>query len=577
MQRKLLMSIGLILVVSATVFGQPVIRQENGVLNASSYQADIARGSWFVIFGTGLGPANIVVHSGGTPYPTTLAGTSVTFTPAGGGAAIETRIWYTLATQVAGLLPSSAPAGDYDVRVVYNSQTSAARRVRVVERNFGFATQAQNGQGPAQATYGGLDLNRFTTGTVAQYSVRPARAGDVVVLWGTGLGPDPASDLTGGTSGDQTAAAQVRVILGGVEVTPAYAGRSSGSPGLDQINFVVPANVSPNCFVNVQVRAGARTSNVGSIAVVAPGQNACSHPTLSQAQLQRLDQGGTLTIGSLGLIKMTTRMTLPGQGTIEMASEDATAMFARYNAAGVASSEFATFNVGSCFVFRRRGTSEEVSAGTLPTPLDAGAQLILNGPNAANRAMPREATSKTYGLTLYNSGFGGFGGQGTPTIVQGRYTIAGTGGPDVGAFSAGLDVPGNFVWANQANIADPIPRNNGLNITWTGGTTGLVSITGISMARVGGSTDDPIYDAGIFSCTAQASAGSFTVPASVLQQIPAVTNDASGAGTGFISVAAVPDPSQGQGTFTAPLTGGGNLDQGYFFYSIGSQKMTGWQ
>jgi uncharacterized protein (TIGR03437 family) len=158
------------------------------VLNATSNLPDIARGSWFVIYGAGLGPAALSIYSGALPYPTELSGTRVTFIPAAGGTAVETRLWYTLAGQVAGLLPSTPAAGDYDVRVVYNGQTSAPRRVKVVERNFGFATQSQNGSGPAQATYGGLDLNRFTTGTIGQWSVRPAKAGDRVDLWGTGLG-----------------------------------------------------------------------------------------------------------------------------------------------------------------------------------------------------------------------------------------------------------------------------------------------------------------------------------------------------------------------------------------------------
>jgi len=86
-----------------------------------------------------------------------LSGTSVTFTPASGGTPVSALMYYTLATQVAGMLPSSTPAGAYDVKVTYDGQTSAASRVNVVERNFGFATQSSNGQGPAQATYGGYD------------------------------------------------------------------------------------------------------------------------------------------------------------------------------------------------------------------------------------------------------------------------------------------------------------------------------------------------------------------------------------------------------------------------------------
>ena len=76
------------------------------------------------------------------------------------------------------MLPSSTPVGTYNVTVTYSGRPSAAVSANVVARNFGFATQTANGQGPAQATYGGYDLNRFTTGTLGQWSIRPANPGD---------------------------------------------------------------------------------------------------------------------------------------------------------------------------------------------------------------------------------------------------------------------------------------------------------------------------------------------------------------------------------------------------------------
>ncbi|MBI4877206.1 MAG: hypothetical protein HY822_21440 [Acidobacteria bacterium] len=576
MRRSVLSCIGVTVLASAAAWAQPVIRAENGVLNASSYTADIARGSWLVIFGTGLGPATLAVHSGPLPYQTTLSGTSVTFTPASGGAAVSARLWYTSAGQLAALLPSSTPAGDYDVRVVYNGQTSAARRVKVVERNFGFATQAQNGAGPAQATYGGADLNRFTTGTLGQWSIRPAKAGDTMVLWGTGLGADLASDLDGGSSGDQAAAAQVRVIVGGIETTPLYAGRSGGSPGLDQINFAVPPGVAPGCFVSLQVRAGGRTSNAGSIAVVQADQNVCGHPTLSQAQLTRLDQGGTLVIGSLNLSKTSTKLSVPGLGSLDSRTESASGSFGRFSVDAVGSSNFSLLQIGSCFVFRRIGTSDELAQGSTPAPLDAGAQLMLNGPNAVNKAIVRPGASRTYSTTLYSSGFQGFGGSGSPTLTQGSYTITGAGGADIGAFTARVDLPGDFVWSNADSIADPIRRGSDLRITWTGGGAGLVAIAGMAGNPAGGTQQNPIYDAAVFSCISPASAGSFTVPASVLQQLPAVSGDMTGGALGILSVSAVPDATKGQGVFSAPLTAGGTIEQGFFSYTVGSTKMTGW-
>jgi len=577
MRKRILSCIGVILLVSGAVWAQPAIRADNGVVNASSYAADIARGSWFVAFGTGMGPATLAVYSGNLPYPIALSGTSVSFTPASGGTAVDGRLWYTSAGQLAGLLPSTAAAGDYDVRVTYNGQASAPRRVKVVDRNFGFATQAQNGAGPAQATYGGLDLNRFTTGKLAQWSTRPAKPSDAMVLWGTGIGADLNSDLTGASSGDQTAAAQVRVVVGGTEVTPAYAGRSSGSPGLDQINFTVPPSVATGCFVSLQVRAGGRTSNLGSIAVADPGKTSCTHPTLSDAQLSKLDQGGSLVVGSLSLSKTSTKMTIPGFGSITSDSESASGSFGKYGVDTVGSANFSVMQVGACFVVKRVGTTDQIMLGAAPTALDAGAQLTLNGPNASSKAMPRQQDTKTYSLTLYSSGLGGLGASGSPTLTQGTYTIAGTGGPDIGAFTASVNLPGNLTWSNRDTIADPIPRGSDLNITWTGGSTGLVTIAGMALAQTGGTLQDAIYSGTLFTCTAQASAGSFTVPSSVLQQLPVVSGDMTSGSFGILSVVAAPDSTKGQGVFPAPLAAGGTMiDQGYFSYSVGGAKMTGY-
>ena len=209
MKTTILFCLTLLASTSSLAQAQPAIRAANGVLNASSGLPDVAQGSWFIVCGTGLGPATLSVQTA-PPYPAQLSETSIAFTPASGGTPVSALMYYTSATQIAGLLPSSTPAGAYNVTVTYNGQTSAAYPANVVAHNFGFATETSNGQGPAQATYNNYVLNRFTTGTLLQWGLRPANPGDLMVLWGTGIGADPASDITGGTSGDQTATAQVQ-------------------------------------------------------------------------------------------------------------------------------------------------------------------------------------------------------------------------------------------------------------------------------------------------------------------------------------------------------------------------------
>jgi hypothetical protein len=286
-----------------------------------------------------------------------------------------------------------------------------------------------------------------------------------------------------------------------------------------------------------------------------------------------LDQGRPLTLGALTLAKQTISLNVPGLGAFDSTTENASGTFSRYTIDAVATSPFGVSQIGACFVYRRTGSQQDVQSGTPTTlvNLDAGAQLTLNGPGANNKAIPR-TQGNFYNEVLYSSGFGGFGGSGAPTLAQGTYTITGPGGADVGPFTARLEVPGSFSWTNQASIPATIPRSSGLNIAWSGGGSGLVGITGIAAAQIGGTQTNPVLDAAVFVCTAQASAGNFTVPPAVLQQLPAVSADPTTGSLGLLSVSAMPGTNT---TFNAPLTAGGNIENAVFMYAIGASKSVG--
>jgi uncharacterized protein (TIGR03437 family) len=557
---------------------QPVIRGE-GVVNASNYRPGIARGSWFVIFGTNLGPANISIAPA-VPFPLELSGTRVTFTPAAGGTAVECRIWYTLSTQIAALLPSPPTAGQYDVRVIYNNQTSAPIRVAVVTRNLGAATVAESGLGPIQATNaslnGGISLVRFTTGTISfggrDWQYRPAYPGETLVLWGTGIGPDGVSDVSGGSSGDMTAALNLRVVIDGTEIRPAYAGRSNGSPGLDQINFTLPANVTLGCFVRVQVLGSGINNDLGTLAIASAGSSQCAHPVLTESQLRRLDQRGTVTIGNLGLSKFRIKFGATGHGPsdADFEGEFVGGEFDRYSIDRIGANFSLHFQPGSCYSYALLNGEIGFVLGGIPAArLNAGNQLTLNGPNVSNRAVPFTGNS-TYDATLYVTGMG------NPVFAQGAYTITGSGGPDVGPFSASTNFPGAFTWTNEANIAGPISRNQDLQITWTGGGNGVVLVQGFAGTVVSGEGLDGSYNVTVFACVAQASTGSLTVPSAVLSRLPQVAGNAASRTIGALLVGTGPDYFRGQGVFTAPLTAGGNVDMSFFNYAVATLKLLGY-
>jgi len=141
----------------------PVI---TGVVNAASYadpllpRSLIATGGIFVVTGTGLGPANISIAPAAF-QSTSLSGTSVKVTV--NGKTVDALMYYTSATQVAALIPSSTPTGGFGsanpnaqvtITVTYNGEDSAPTSFQgVVLTNLGLFTLDSSGSGPAIVTF----------------------------------------------------------------------------------------------------------------------------------------------------------------------------------------------------------------------------------------------------------------------------------------------------------------------------------------------------------------------------------------------------------------------------------------
>ena len=110
-------------------------------------------------------------------------------------------------------------------------------------------------------------------------------------------------------------------------------------------------------------------------------------------------------------------------------------------------------------------------------------------------------------------------------LAAGHYTLSGPGGADVGAFTGGLDTVSDLVVTNPDDLK-VITRSGGVTVHWTGGDSSTVlTISGgsFTVSQSGTSTG------AAFICRQNTSAGSFTVPASILGQIPAsATNGVPG-------------------------------------------------
>ncbi|HVO97925.1 MAG TPA: hypothetical protein VMT15_07650 [Bryobacteraceae bacterium] len=538
-----------IVTLNVTGAGAPTIKT-GGIVNAVGYQAKLAPDTVFVIFGNNLGPASLALGTAPN-YPTNLLGTSITFTPTAGGAAIPAKIVYTVASQVAGLLPSSIAPGTYAVQVTYNSLTSASQNVTVVPRSIGIATANSAGTGTAQATIAninsGLSLTRFTAGSVAfggyNWTLGPAHPGDTLVLWGTGGGADPANDV-GGSSGDQTAAGSFIVNVDGRQITPLYAGTSSGYPGLWQVNFTLPADTVLDCFAAVQVSAGGELSNAVNIPIAASGQTSCVDPSSSATLLGKLDSGVNITLGAFAIAKITAT----DQGITQ---ETASGAVFSYTPA-----EWITLNSGplfaACRVYDRTYPVGGKDPGAPDANLDAGSKLPLAGPGLpAGFALSAIATST--GPVYSNSPSAG-------TLTAGTYTLTGLGGAQVGAFSTSTLFPASFTATNWDSIT-LVDRTKPLVFTWSGSGFDQVAII-VSSAVRSGSTQHITT----INCTVPGAPGSYSIPAAALAYLS--PGASSGINFGTISLQAISAP----GKFTASLAQGGQLDMGLFGANLGVAK-----
>ena len=468
----------------------------------------IAQGSIFVIYGAGLGPATLT-QATSLPLPTTagLAGTSVTVTV--NGVTLPVPMLYTVQSQVAAILPSTTPVGTGTLALTYNGSTNSTA-IKVVSTNFGISTVNQSGGGPAVVTRPDYSL---VTGA------RSAKSGEVLVIWGTGLGPTAGSDAVVPNQTDL--ATPIQVLVGGIPANVLYRGRSAG-PGLDQINITVPQGVVPGCFVSLVIQTGNLVSNSTSIPVSATGGQ-CSEPVNPNTILSGLSGKSSYKIGGFNLQSITASLVVNGQ-TFSQNAVGAVASFSLYPQALINAEAAAFPSLGSCRVL----IASANSAATPPpdtvtptsTPLNAGSALTLLPPSGA--AVPMESfTPGLYSAPL-------------SSIQGGPYQFSnGPGGPDVGAFSLRLNAPApNFVWTNRV-AASAIDRTKPLTLQWTGGDpAGFVFINLYAV-----STSSVLTTSVLAQCHAPVAPGQFTIPASILLNFPLTQSDV-GAGTANLTVIA---------------------------------------
>ena len=510
----------LLLLSAGGAFAQtPVINQilnNYGLVNSGT----VAQGAIFIVKGSNLSDQTTALQS--VPLQTTLQGVTIRITV--GGVTTQAPMYYVLPQQLAGILPSNTPTGTGTLVVTNNGRTSAAAAINVVRSGFG--ALALNGAGTGGAAVHDASYNLLS-------NTNATNPGNAVIFYGSGVGPTTGDETVlqegANASGDLTSIS-ISVQIGGKAAQVLYRGRTS-FPGVDQINVVIPTldAATYSCAVTVVITTNNVQANVLTIPVAASGST-CIPPntggggntstTPTQSEIGAWSGAGTYKTGTVGLLHTTGHNVRDNNsgGTVTTMSKTGgfTANFSRLSGADVARSLSAAANAlliptaGQCSVLTTVNPFPNITIGYL----DAGPSINSSGPNGAQIAVKTVLPTQLVYLA-----------SNVPNtyIAPGRYTFSGQGGPDVGAFSGTLDLAPELVWTNTDD-AKVVTRANGLPIQWTGGDpTQLVTITGQSFTSPS--------NIAIFFCWANNSAGQFTVPANILNQLPASNVISAGAAT----------------------------------------------
>jgi uncharacterized protein (TIGR03437 family) len=213
------------------------------------------------LYGTNFAP--VVAVAGAPPLPFTMQGATIAI-----GGAIAPLFFVSpgqMNFQVP-LIVSSAPV-TVTLTVVQGAQVTS---VPVVIRPYSpslFTTNAQ-GMGQASAVIAGTATLAAPAGTTSDS--RPAKAGDFLSIYCTGLGDvtnRPGVGNPAGSSPLSQTIATPSVTIGGVQAPVQFSGLAPGFVGLYQVNVQVPAGVTVGDNVPLTLTIGGAVSNKATIAV----------------------------------------------------------------------------------------------------------------------------------------------------------------------------------------------------------------------------------------------------------------------------------------------------------------------
>jgi uncharacterized protein (TIGR03437 family) len=239
----------------------PPVIFDGGVVNNASFTphpTPVAPGSIAAIFGNDLtyGSSVLVTTFNATNHlVTNLAETSVLINN------ILSPLFYSTPSQLGIQIPwELAGQTSAMIQVKVGPQISIPRTIFLDTLAPGIFTVNQNGTGLAAA------LHEDSRTPITPEN--PARPGEVVVLYATGLGPvNPPLETGQRITGRRSTASPITATIDGIPAVVEFAGIPPLFVGLYQINIRLPEGVRPSQEIPVVLTIGGKQSNLVTIPV----------------------------------------------------------------------------------------------------------------------------------------------------------------------------------------------------------------------------------------------------------------------------------------------------------------------
>jgi uncharacterized protein (TIGR03437 family) len=510
-----------------SAFGQQIVGIANPALGTTvfpdGYSPQLARGSLVRIIWS--------APDIGRPYPPDV---SIGFQPTGSDRFFRAQVLSSTPDgEIVAIIPRDMPLGASNIVLVLNATEFPPAQVEIANASIGIFTVSGSGAGPA------LAQNVSGSQVVLNQLTSPALPGEYVTLWATGLGAYATTDAN--------------VVVGGERIQPSFAGPAPTLPGVDQINFQMPADAPYGCYVPVTVSAGASTSNAVTIATAAAA-GACSHPlALSPDELGTLDRGDSILLGTISFgaaFEPPSGLTAAAYTRLESVTVQFITRYA-YDIFLLSSAQPMNTISPSCGLGSFGFGASRVTSPQEPV---AGPSLKAEGPSNQVLDVPISdfalafsgvpPTGGIYSRTLDPPTAVATASQlPPPFFTPGPWRMSAPGGETIAAFQQAYSLPPQVRWRNREALAT-FSRSSDVSISWD-----AQGYSANDVMRVGLVTGFKTL-----ACIVPAQSGQLALPRNFLQQMDPTTLSEPF----FLSSLSLSLAPRSPGLFRLPLIDGGS-------------------